>query len=82
MSADIWTALIYKALRGSGKGVTGRPVTTASPHDDMDTTSRSVETSTQPLKLKNQEPSDSMLEKHPVPTQMPLLQQPLFKSKC
>ncbi|KAF4117692.1 hypothetical protein G5714_002245 [Onychostoma macrolepis] len=79
LSAEIWTALIYKALRRSGTGsVTGRPVMTP-PRDDMDTTSRSVEPSTQTLKLKNQEPSDSVLEKHPVPTQMPLLQQPLFK---
>lgn len=77
LSADFWTALIYKALRGSGTGsVTGSPVMTASPQDHMDTTSRSVEPSTQPLKLKTLEPSDS------VPTQMPLLQQPLFKSKC
>ncbi|KAI2667855.1 Serine protease 56 [Labeo rohita] len=50
LSADIWTGLLYEALRGSGTGsVTGHPVMTASPRDDMDTASRSVETSTQPL---------------------------------
>ncbi|XP_026098966.1 uncharacterized protein LOC113070025 isoform X1 [Carassius auratus] len=74
LSADYWTALIYKALRGSATGsVTGSPVMTASPQDHIDTTTRSLEPSTQPPKLKTLEPSDS------VPTQMPLLQQPLFK---
>lgn len=78
LSADIWTSLIYKALRGS---VTGHPVMTESPRDDMDTTSRSAEPSAQPMKLKTLDPSDSLLEKSSVPTQMPQLQQPLFKSK-
>lgn len=82
MSADIWTSLIYNALRGSVTGsVTVHPVMTESPRDDMDTTSRSAEPSAHPMKLKTLEPSDSLLEKSSVPTQMPQLQQPLFKSK-
>ncbi|KAK7163579.1 hypothetical protein R3I93_007587 [Phoxinus phoxinus] len=80
LSADIWTSLIYKALRGSVTGsVTGHPVMTEAPRDDMDTTSRSAEPSAQPMKLKTLEPSDSPIEKSSVPTQKPQLQQPLFK---
>lgn len=79
LSADSWTSLIYKALRGSGtESVTGHPVMTESPRDDMDTTSRSTKPLAQPMTL---ETSKSLLEKHSVPTQMPQLQQPLFKSK-
>jgi len=82
LPADIWTSLIYKVLRGSGTGsVTGHLVMTESPRDDMDTTSTSAEPSAQPMKLKTLGPSDSLLEKSSVPTQMPQLQQPLFESK-
>lgn len=79
LSADIWTSLIYKALRGSVTGsVTEHPVMTESPRD---TTSRSAEPSAQPMKLKTLEPSESLLGKRSVPTQMPQRQQTLFKSK-
>ncbi|XP_051554166.1 uncharacterized protein LOC127441053 [Myxocyprinus asiaticus] len=81
LSADLWTALIFKALRGGDTGsVTGGPVMTASPQDAyMDIASRSVEPSVQPLELRTMDPPDSLLEKNAVPTQMPLLQQPLYK---
>lgn len=79
LSADSWTSLIYKALKESStESGTGHPVMTESPRKDMDTTSRSTKSSTQPMTV---ETSDSLLEKHSVPTQMPQLQQPLFKSK-
>ncbi|XP_017207703.4 serine protease 56 [Danio rerio] len=78
-SSESWTTLINEALRESTSSVTGRPMMMASPQGHIDSTSRSVEPSAQPVNLMTLETSHSLLEKRSVPTHKPLLQEPLFK---
>ncbi|XP_065118186.2 uncharacterized protein [Paramisgurnus dabryanus] len=74
------TAFIYKALQSNNTGsVTGSPFMMASPRDNMDTASRSVKPSLQPLELRTQDSTESLLKKNSVPTQNPQLQPSLFK---
>nr|XP_055059391.1 serine protease 56 [Misgurnus anguillicaudatus] len=74
------TAFIVKALQSSDTGsVTGSPFMMASPRDNMDTASRSVKPSLQPLELRTLDSTESLLKKNSVPTQNSQLQQSLFK---